>query len=286
MAVPVEHYIEEANLSLAWSRAFLALSARRDEEIVPLLVSITGFTGGVPAEDEAVRKALDACLAANGYQGAHTVANTIFPQSLWRRAKGDRNVLYEEYLENLASYVDMAPDKNRCGLYFSRLIAFGVDPRAGGRLPGIQIGKLPGLGNQLEFLIQRCKKGVRKSLFQAAVFDPARDHIGGAQQGFPCLQHVTFVPDYDKKTLAMNAFYATQQLFVKAYGNYLGLARLGAFFADQTGLTLTKMSCFAGVEKMDQRPATGPELDVLIAAAEVTVRSAGVEADEPVEVVG
>ncbi|HEV3456479.1 MAG TPA: thymidylate synthase [Thermoanaerobaculia bacterium] len=286
MAVPVEHYIEEENLSLAWSRAFLALAARRDEEIVPLLVSITGFAGGVPAEDEAVRKALDACLAANEYQGSHTVANTIFPQSLWRRAKGDRNALYEEYLENLPSYVDMAPDKNRCGLYFSRLIAYGVDPKTGERLAEVQIGKLPGLGNQLEFLIQRCKKGVRKSMFQAAVFAPARDHVGGAQQGFPCMQHVTFVPDYDKKMLAVNAFYATQQLFVKAYGNYLGLTRLGAFFADQTGLTLTKVSCFAGVEKMDQRPAAGPTLDALIAAAEAAVRGAGAQADVPVEVVG
>jgi hypothetical protein len=251
---------------------------------VPLLVSITGFAGGVPTEDEAVRKALDACLAASGYQGAHTVANTIFPASLWRRAKGDRGKLYEEYLENLPSYVEMAPEKNRSGLYFSRLIAFGVEPRTGERLPEVPIGKLPGLGNQLEFLIQRCKKGVRKSLFQAAVFDPARDHIGGAQQGFPCMQHVTFVPDHDKKTLAVNAFYATQQLFVKAYGNYLGLSRLGAFFADQTGLTLTKVSCFAGVGKMDQRPAASPALEALVAAAEAAVRGAGAEADETVEV--
>jgi hypothetical protein len=99
------------------------------------------------------------------------------------------------------------------------------------------------------------------------------------------MQHVTFVPDYDSRTLAVNAFYATQQMFVKAYGNYLGLARLGAFFADQTGLTLTKVSCFAGVGKMDQRPSAGPALDALVAAAEVAVRGAGAEADVPVEVV-
>lgn len=286
MPVPIEHYIEEESLSVAWCRAFLALAARRDAEIVPLLFSITGFDRGVPAEDEAVRKALDACLAANDHQSSHTVANTIFPQSLLRRAKGDRDALYEEYLENLPSYVAMAPDKNRSGLYFSRLIAFGVDPRTGEQIPEVRIGKLPGLGNQLEFLIQHCKKSVRKSMFQAAVFDPARDHIGGAQQGFPCMQHVTFVPDFGAKTLALNAFFATQQLFVKAYGNFLGLIRLGAFFADQTGLTLTKVSCFAGVEKMDQRPAPGPALEALIAAAEVAVRGSRADADVAVEVAG
>jgi hypothetical protein len=262
------------------------LAARRDEEIVPLLVGISGFSSEVPAEDQAVRNALDECLAANGYQGVHTVANTVFPQSLWRRAKGNREKLYEEYLDNLPSYAEVTPDKNRRGLHFSRLVAFGVDPRTGERSAAVPIGKLPSLGNQLVFLIQRCKKGVRKSLFQAAVFDPARDHVGGARQGFPCMQHVTFVPDYDNKTLAVNAFYATQQLFVKAYGNYLGLVRLGAFFAEETGLTLTRVSCFAGVEKMDQRPAAGPTLDALIAAAEATVRGAGAKADEPVEVTG
>ena len=36
----------------------------------------------------------------------------------------------------------------------------------------------------------------------------------------------------------------------------------------QTGLNLTKVSCFAGVEKLDQRPAAGP---ALVAAAEAAV---------------
>ncbi len=269
--MPIEHHIEDPNLSVAWSRAFLELISRRGEAIVPLTLSITGFTDGVPVEDDGVRKALDTCLIANGHQGVGTVANTIFPQSLWRQAKGDRKRLFEEYLVNLPSYVAMDPHKNRNGLYFARMIASGVDPKTGKRLPEIPIGKLPEQGNQLEFLIQRCKRSTRRSMFQVGIFDPARDHIGGAQQGFPCLQHVSFVPDYDRGTLAVNAFYATQQLFVKAYGNYLGLARLGAFFAEQTGLTPVRVTCFAGVEKLDQRPACGPALGALIAAARAVV---------------
>lgn len=286
LPVPIEHYIEEANLSVAWSRAFLALVTRRGEEVAPLTLSITGFTGGVPHEDAGVRKALDACLKANDHQRVDTVANTIFPQSLWRGARGDRKKLFQDYLENLPSYVAMDPDKNRNGLYFARLIAFGVDPKTGARIAGIPIGRLPEPGNQLEFLISRCKKPMRKSMFHAAIFDPARDHIGGAQQGFPCLHHVSFVPDYDAGTLAINAFYATQQLFVKAYGNYLGLARLGAFFADQTRLELTKVTCFAGVEKMDQRPVSGSALSALITAAEAVLRPAPGEVGVPLKLVG
>jgi tripartite-type tricarboxylate transporter receptor subunit TctC len=66
-------------------------------------------------------------------------------------------------------------------------------------------------------------------MWQATTFDPARDHSATAQLGFPCLQHVSFVPT--KAGLVANAFYATQQLFDKAYGNYLGLAQLAAFMA-------------------------------------------------------
>ena len=57
------------------------------------------------------------------------------------------------------------------------------------------------------------------------------------------------------KRLRLTRFYATQQLFVKAYGNYLGLFRLGAFVASETGLTLSKVSCFVNVvEKDGQAP--------------------------------
>ena len=31
--------------------------------------------------------------------------------------------------------------------------------------------------------------------------------------GFPCLQHLSFVPDFHDGALALNAFYATQQLY-------------------------------------------------------------------------
>lgn len=91
-------------------------------------------------------------------------------------------------------------------------------------------------------------------MFQAALFDPRRDHTNQAQLPFPCLQHLTFVPNFKDRTIILNAFYATQQIFVKGYGNYLGLARLGAFLASQTQLSLERVVCYAGIAKMDKRP--------------------------------
>jgi hypothetical protein len=111
------------------------------------------------------------------------------------------------------------------------------------------------------------------------VFDPVRDHTGAARQPFPCLQHISLVPDARSGTLCLNAFYATQQLFVKAYGNWLGLARLGSFLAHEMGLQFDRLACFAGIEKMDQdqRPCSGDLLHRLKDLARETVHAAGAE---------
>lgn len=83
--------------------------------------------------------------------------------------------------------------------------------------------------------------------------------------------------------MGLNAFYATQQLFVKAYGNWLGLWRLGAFVAHEAGLRFDRLTCFAGIEKMDsdKRPRPGDPLDRLRDRAEAVLQAAGVPGAEP-----
>jgi len=277
---PIYYAQEETNLSVAWARAFLTISAKSGRESSPFLVSITGFDDGRVIEDRDMRHALDTALEEGGYQSVETVANTIFPESLWQRVGRNRTKLFEQYLENLPDYVAMEPRKNRCGLYFSRLIAFDLDPTTGDRLPHIPVELAPHKGNQLEFIIRMWQDGRRRrGMFQACVFDPVRDHTGAARQPFPCLQHISLVPDARSGTLCLNAFYATQQLFVKAYGNWLGLARLGSFLAHEMGLQFDRLTCFAGIEKMDQdqRPRSGDLLHRLKDLACETVHAAGAE---------
>ena len=267
--------INQPSLSLAWAEAFLALRATPGHRLAPLTVSFRGFDGPVIREDSAIRSALDAVMAHAGMQKIQTVANTIFPHALWRRANGNREAFYAAYRENLPEYVAMEPYKNRRGLYFARLVAYDLDHKTGERLPHMPAGTIPQDGNQLEFIIQRCKKGIRVSAFQASMFDPARDHTTAAQIGFPCLQHVTFVPSFSDGALLLNAFYATQQLFEKGYGNYLGLARLGYFVAQQTGLSLARVTCFIGVEKMESKPPDGPLLSAAINACDAALHTNG-----------
>ena len=102
-------------------------------------------------------------------------------------------------------------------------------------------------------------------MLQASIFDPERDHVASAQLGFPCLQHISLVPQGDQ--LSLNAFYATQQLFDKAYGNWLGLCDLGAFMAREMGLSLEAVNCFVGVEKLQRITKHAASLQPIVEAA-------------------
>jgi thymidylate synthase len=132
-----------------------------------------------------------------------------------------------------------ASTKNRHGMYFQRLIEGGPQ-------------QYP---NQLDFVISnfRSRKRVRRSSLQVAVYDARRDLTSAAMRGFPCLQHVTFAP-VTGDGLNVNAFYATQFAFERAYGNYLGLCRLGRFMAHELGRTLTRVTCFTGIMLRDGCP--------------------------------
>lgn len=228
-----EHYIERKNLSLAWEVASTVATSGGRSEILPLVVSITGFDEkGAPIEDERIRKSLDRMLLARGNQSVETVASTIFPQHMWNPS-ASREQLFERYRKILPRLKEH--QKNRYGIYFERMIDGGPDQNK----------------NQLDFVIgaYQSRDDVRRSMLQVAIFNPTKDLSLAAQRGFPCLQHVTFAPSGDN--LTVNAFYATQYLFERAYGNYLGLCRLGQFAAHEMGLRLDRVTCYTGIAKYD-----------------------------------
>jgi thymidylate synthase len=228
--------IENSNLSLAWGEAFLALMLPGCTEIAPLAVTVTGIAGDNIDEHEGIRKLMDKALADHK-SSCNTVANTIFPKSLWNPQR-DRALLYERYLKHAWPRVHKCPANYR-GTYFQRLVAFdngGEDPV-----------------NQLEHVIETWRKGNhRHSALQLSVFDPRRDHTDSRRLGFPCLHQVCFTPlgKNGCEGLAVTGFYATQHIFEKAYGNYLGLCRLGHFVAHETNLRLVRMTCIAASARL------------------------------------
>ena len=260
--------VSDTDLSRAWAKIFLRILDGRGSEISPLVLSLTGFDDrGQPSEMGPVRHALDQVLTQKRKISIEDVAYTIFPERLWQIARRDRTRLFELYKGVYPRYMAMNRRANGRGLYFERLTMFG--------------GHAPCNGNQLEWILSQysSRSGIRDSMFQAAVFDPARDHIANARVGFPCLQHVSFVPSADG--LVVNAFYATQYVFDKAYGNYLGLAQLGAFMAHEMGLRLARLNVTVGVAKIDGISKSDAILKPVIEAARAALLTHSTLAAQP-----
>lgn len=91
--------IEDDNLTRAWVRAFVALTERGVDALMPLVVTVQlPGDGQLPVVPEVV-KLIDAALAKKDVPSSHTTANTIFP-SLWDRAR-PRQELYQRYRKML-----------------------------------------------------------------------------------------------------------------------------------------------------------------------------------------
>lgn len=250
--------IEGGTISEAYCKLLLHISDNPGDEVSPLVLTVDGFpTDYSIPEDTVVRSALDALLTEKGKTNVEDVAFTIFPEHLWIMAQGDRAKLFQFYRWSFPFYRARRQANSR-GLYFERLTMYGSGPCD---------------GNQLEWILSQWNKrdGVRDTMLQATIFDPARDHTASAQLKFPCLQHVSFVPT--TSGLVVNSFYATQQIFDKAYGNYLGLAQLGAFMAHEMKMPLARLNVNVGVAKLQRIAKTDSAMSPLINAARACVAS-------------
>jgi hypothetical protein len=72
----------------------------------------------------------------------------------------------------------------------------------------------------------------------------------------------------------LNAFYATQQIVHKGYGNYLGLCRLGAFMAHEMGRRFVRLNVFVGVAKMDKIRKSNPNFQTLLGVTRAELATA------------
>lgn len=254
---PVPELITSDNLSLGWWKVMEKLLAKGVTSISPLTLSITGFDkDGVAAEITGIRNAVENFLVAEGKKDVENIAWTIFPQRYWDMSD-DRTEFFNMFRDAFPRVQKFNAKNNGRGSYFQRLVDFEGDGE--GRV------------DQLEWILSEYERdpGRRVSKWQASTFDPRRDHLDWPQLEFPCLQQVSFTFD-GGEGLIINAFYATQQLARKGYGNYLGIARLGAFMASQMNRRLVRMNVFVGAAKMDTGK-TDPNMVALREAVEAVL---------------
>lgn len=245
--------IESTNLSAAWAQILLHTLDNAGTEIAPLMLSISGFDEQNNInEDPELRAALDRLLVTKDRTSVENVAFTIFPQRYWQIAGRNRQRLFELYGDTFGRIQSRDRKLNGRGLYFQRMMMYGRGPCN---------------GNQLEWIISQylSRDGVRRSMLQATIFDAEKDHNATALLGFPCLQHVSFEPT--TAGLVVNAFYATQQVFDKAYGNYLGLVHLGRFMSHELNMPLARLNVFVGVAKLERITKSDADLQPVIECA-------------------
>jgi len=225
-------YVENDNISFAWGDVFDSLLQRGVNEIRAFTVTVKSNLNGEFVENENIRHSLDKLLLHNQKYTCSTVANTIFPKSLWNPSKA-RNNLYEKYLQLLPRIKKFNTVSRQCGLYFERLIDYGVGDN-----------KI----NQLEYIISTRleKNNHRRSALQACIVNPLLDHTHQPQRGFPCLQQISFTPISENR-LSLTAYYPHQYVFDRAYGNYLGLCYLGQFIAHEMGMVFSEMNCVVNI---------------------------------------
>lgn len=237
--------IVASNVSFAWLRALEELLVRGGQA-VNLAVTIER-----PLEEDAqIRDVLDTFIAERRGQNRKaavqlisTVANTVFPQALYRRNLGTeaRAHLYE--MHNLAR--PMSRRRNRSDTYFDRLVAW----------PGSD-----GAVNQLEQAITRLERARARGHRQGNAYElgvaAALDGDSGGDLpgvpiygpgldnrviGFPCLSHISLTLVAGR--VHMTALYRNQHFLRRAYGNYSGLGHLLNFIAHESGWEMGELMC-------------------------------------------
>lgn len=232
------HLVTAKTLLDAWIRG--ALHVLHNGPLLNLTLEITSPNrlGGT----RTLSKRIDEFLIDAKEMPSHTVAETIFPAVEYRR-HGIEGV-FSVYPEKVFPAIKGHP-KVQWGTYVYRLVR---RQRIGGQtfnpLECILDAMRQELNSNTGTKRSRYELGVLDLNFDLPIYDQSTD--GSRCIGAPCLSHLSFKLFEDAVHLI--AFYRSHDYSAKAYGNLLGLARLQACVADETGQkmgTLTVHSSYA-----------------------------------------
>lgn len=233
-------HIDADHIGDAWLKAYEALQPTGHA------LNMTVAIRDPLREDMGVRRVIERRLvelhaqarpgsAFTTVQSMHTVANTIFPVGLYRPGRpgaGDRFMASVARGERLR-----ARRRHGWGTYVGRLVGY---PAPGG-----------GTVNQLQAMLDTLRRDRNyKDRYEAPMVVPHLDDpVAGTEtgavlhgdssvdpfraQGGPCMAHLSLTSVNGQ--LSMVALYRGHAYETRAYGNFVGLARLLAFLAGETG---------------------------------------------------
>jgi hypothetical protein len=181
-----------------------------------------------------------------------TVANTIFPSSLYERHGAPE--LFDVFQKRILPKV--RKNQRWSGYYFERLIQYPT--RSGGSI------------NQLWDIVERIKgNNPANNKYELAVFDPERD-MDMSPYGGQCLSFLSFklLPGSPRQ-LTLTAMYRNHYYIEKLLGNLIGLGRLMEFVAAEGGVALGPLTVISTHAEIDKPNASRSDVLGLIKQCEI-----------------
>jgi len=232
----VSTYVGADNIGAAWLLAYQALMRAEGHQLVNLAVSIDNPLN----EDVGIRSALEHALARlhraspdAPWHSVHTVANTIFPISLYHPELPDAASRF--FMHSIAASRARRGRRQGWGTYIGRLVDY--EGRGGTRVN--QLDTMLGLlrGERQWADIYEAPLTYPCEINSDRAFANADLHLIGPsdrrRRGGPCLAHISLTAINGH--LHLTAQYRRHSYIGRAYGNLLGLARLLNFLARESG---------------------------------------------------
>ncbi len=188
--------------------------------------------------DVVIIREVDAFLRSHRRNTLSGVANTIFPQSTYDR-HGPED-FYGVYRDTVLPRVkQMTRDWGR---YFDRLTAWK-------KVEGTQVKIINPLDDLVQFMkTQVASDRTYRNTYEMTIYDPARD--AGKVANRQCLSFISFKLTHHNQLL-LTVMYRNHAYVARGLGNFIGLGRLMAFVADQTGVTLGSLTCISTHAEID-----------------------------------
>lgn len=233
MYLPIEPQPSNAR---AWVAAATAVQAMGGEAY-NVIIDITNPLAE-DVTDTAIIQIVDRYLRNHNTYSVATVANTIFPESTLRRY-GPVD-FYDAYRERV--FPRMKRMTRDWGRYFDRLT----------RWTKVRDGQLQTI-NPLQDLITFMKRQVAgdrvyRNVYEMTIYDPTRD--AGKPSNRQRLSFLSFKLTADH-CLLLTAIYRNHTYISRGLGNFIGLGRLQAFIAEQSGATLGSLTCVSTHAEID-----------------------------------
>lgn len=242
MYLPIE---SQRTCATAWLEAATAVNAAPGHEAHNVIIDVAEPLVQTP-RNVRIMERTDAFLREHGALPLQSVANTIFPEWLYRRHGAP--AFYKVYGE---VYKRIKREQGDWGRYFERMIR---NRTSAGEI------------NALENLVTKLRKNVHgkgrtfRNVYELSVFDPALDvqiydaaRDAGPVMNRQCLSFLSFKLDRENRVM-LTAIYRNHYYIKRLLGNLIGLSRLLAFIARESELAVGALTIVSTHAEIDTGP--------------------------------